>query len=153
MIQQTQLHQETYNRHSFPNDPMKVVLHTLSNGLQLYLSVNPIEPRVFTNIAVRAGSKQDPPDTTGLAHYMEHMLFKGTSKIGTSDWEEEKRLLTQISNLFEQHRSTSDLEAKKKLYEKIDQLSQEAAQFAVPNEYDNLATAIGADATNRLYLG
>ena len=145
---QTALHQAKYDRHSITNDPMKVVIHTLNNGMTLYMSVNPIEPRIFTNIAVRAGSKQDPADTTGLAHYMEHMLFKGTQKIGTINWEKEKKLLEKISDLYEEHRSTNDEDRKKAIYQEIDQVSQAAARFVVPNEYDNLATAIGASATN-----
>lgn len=145
---QSALHQAFYNYTTLPNDPMKVILHTLSNGMSLYLSVNPIEPRVFTNIAVRAGSKQDPADTTGLAHYMEHMLFKGTKQIGTLDWAKEKAILEQISDLFEKHKFSENPEEKKEIYAEIDRLSQEAAKFVVPNEYDNLATAIGADGTN-----
>ena len=68
-----------------PGDPLKAQQYTLPNGLRIFMSVNPNEPRIYTNIAVRAGSKQDPADTTGLAHYMEHMLFKGTSRIGALD--------------------------------------------------------------------
>src|SRR5437868_2290789 len=59
-------------------DPLGVQIYTLKNGLTVYLSVNHTEPRVQTMIAVAAGSKYDPPDATGLAHYLEHLLFKGT---------------------------------------------------------------------------
>jgi len=106
------------------------------------------EPRVFTNIVMRAGSKQDPPDTTGLAHYMEHMLFKGTSKIVTLDWETEKVLLQKISDLYEQHRQTQDKDIKKAIYKEIDQLSNDAAKLVAANEYDKLASSIGAQKTN-----
>lgn len=68
----------------FDNDPFQVKKYTLKNGLQVFLSINPYQPTLSTQIAVRAGSKHDPAETTGLAHYMEHMLFKGTSKIGTA---------------------------------------------------------------------
>ena len=60
------------------NDPMKVRIYTLDNGLKVYMSVNKSEPRIQTYIAVRVGSKNDPKETTGLAHYFEHMMFKGT---------------------------------------------------------------------------
>lgn len=133
---------------SFDNDFLNVLQYTLSNGLQLLLKVNKDEPRIFTNIAIRSGSKQDPAETTGLAHYMEHMLFKGTSKIGTLDWEKEKVLLEKISDLYEQHRQTNDPEEKKAIYKAIDQTSYEAAQLAAANEYDKLASAIGAQKTN-----
>ena len=134
--------------HTYPKDSIKMVHHTLENGLTLMMSVNKNEPRIFTNIVVRAGSKQDPPNTTGLAHYMEHMLFKGTSKIGTINWEKEKVLLAQISDLYELHRESNNSEEKHKLYLEIDRLSQEAAQYVAPNEYDKLVSSIGARGTN-----
>ena len=130
------------------DDSLNVRIYTLPNGLKLYLSVNKSDARVFTNIVVRAGSKQDPPDTTGLAHYMEHMLFKGTSRIGAIDWEKESALLEQISDLYEQHRNTQDTAERKRLYAEIDRLSFEAAKMVAPNEYDKLATALGAKSTN-----
>jgi predicted Zn-dependent peptidase len=71
-------------------DPIQVQMHTLSNGLRLFLTVNKDEPRVYTEIAVRAGSKHDPADTTGLAHYFEHMMFKGTDRLGSLDWPKRK---------------------------------------------------------------
>lgn len=129
-------------------DPMEVQRYRLPNGLQLFLSVNPTEPRIHTNIAFRVGSKYDPPELTGLAHYMEHMLFKGSSRIGTLDWEREAPLLERISALFEQYRQTADPEERRALYRRIDKLSYEASQLAVPNEYDRLATAIGGKDIN-----
>ena len=77
--------------------------HTLANGLTLYLSHNPTEPRVYTQISVRAGSKHDPDQSTGLAHYLEHMLFKGTDKIGSRDWAAEEPLLREIAETYELH--------------------------------------------------
>jgi predicted Zn-dependent peptidase len=129
-------------------DPIRVQMYTLSNGLKLYLSVNKEEPRVYTEIAVRAGSKHDPADTTGLAHYFEHMMFKGTDKLGTLDWEKEKILLDRIEATFEEHRREQDPEKKKVLYAEIDRLSFEAAKYAAANEYDKLVSAIGAKNTN-----
>lgn len=131
-----------------PDDLLKVQRYTLSNGLQLFLSVNKNEPRVYTNIVVRAGSKQDPPETTGLAHYMEHMLFKGTSRIGTLDWEQEKVLLEQISDLYEAHRATQDEAERRRIYAEIDRVSFEAAKLTAPSEYDKLVSNIGAKDTN-----
>jgi len=137
-----------YHYRTVEDDLLGVKQYTLSNGLQLFLSVNPNEPRIFTNIAVRAGSKQDPPETTGLAHYMEHMLFKGTSKIGALNWEKEKPLLEKISDLYEQYRQTEEPGARRKIYAEIDRISYEAAQWAAPNEYDKLVSALGAQKTN-----
>ncbi|MEN0004458.1 MAG: insulinase family protein [Bacteroidota bacterium] len=133
---------------TIPNDPIQVLQHTLSNGMRMYMSINADAPRIFTNIAVRAGSKHDPADTTGLAHYMEHMLFKGTSKIGATNWEEEQVLLQQISDLYEEYRQTTDEVQRTKLYTQIDQISNQAAKLVAANEYDKLASSIGAKATN-----
>ena len=77
---------------SVENDPLNTRIYTLDNGLKIYISVNTDEPRIQTNIVVNTGSKQDPSDATGLAHYLEHMLFKGTDKYGSLDFEKEKVL-------------------------------------------------------------
>jgi len=131
-----------------PGDPIRVHMYTLGNGLRLFLSVNKEEPRVYTEIAVRAGSKHDPADTTGLAHYFEHMMFKGTDRLGSLDWEKEKILLDRIEQLFEEHRAEKDPDQKKTLYAEIDRLSFEAAKLVAANEYDKLVSAIGAKGTN-----
>ncbi len=133
---------------TYKNDPIGLKEYTLANGFKLFMSVNKLEPRVYTEIAVRAGSKHDPADTTGLAHYFEHMMFKGTDRFGTLDWAKEKQILDQIQALFEQHRAEQDLDQKKKLYAEIDRLSFDAAKLAAANEYDKLVTAIGATDTN-----
>ena len=73
------------------NDPSLTQIYRLDNGLTLYLSPNPIAPRIQTLISVNAGSIHDPADATGLAHYLEHMLLKGTDRIGTVNYEEEKK--------------------------------------------------------------
>jgi predicted Zn-dependent peptidase len=130
------------------NDPAKARIYTLSNGLKVYLAQNHDEPRIQTYIPVRTGSNNDPEDNTGLAHYLEHMLFKGTSKLGTVDWETEKALLKQISDLYEQHKRETDPEKKKAIYHKIDEISKTASQYAVANEYDKSVASIGAEGTN-----
>ena len=84
---------------------MQTRLYTLSNGLTVLLSVNHKEPRVAVRIPVRAGSNTDPKDHTGLAHYLEHMVFKGTDKFGSLDWTKEKPLLDKIDGLYEQYNS------------------------------------------------
>ncbi len=129
-------------------DPAKARIYTLKNGLKIYLSVNKNEPRVQTLIAVRAGAKEDPRETTGLAHYFEHMMFKGSTNFGTSNWEAEAPLIKQISDLFELRCQTTDEVERAKLYAQIDSLSQIASQYAVANEYDKISSMIGATGTN-----
>ena len=75
-----------YTYETVTNDPMGVRLYTLGNGLNVYFSVIKDAPRIQTLISVKAGSLVDPEQTTGLAHYFEHMMFKGTSKFGTTNW-------------------------------------------------------------------
>lgn len=131
-----------------PNDPFNVRTYTLSNGLTVFISVNKDVPRVQTLIAVRAGSKFDPAETTGLAHYLEHMVFKGTNQLGTNNWAKEKVLLDSVSANFEYHKNEKDPAKKKKLYAKIDSFSHEASKYAIPNEYDKMTTSLGAQGTN-----
>src|SRR5437016_7230219 len=83
-----------------PKDPMAVQIYQLDNGLTVYLTENHETPRFEAQIAVRAGSKQDPAESTGLAHYLEHMLFKGTTKVGTLDYEKEKPHLDRVTELY-----------------------------------------------------
>jgi len=130
------------------NDPTGLRLYTLDNGLKVYLSKNEEEPKIQTFIAVRAGSIYDPKESTGLAHYLEHMVFKGTSKIGTQDYEKEKVLLDTISNLYETHKATANPQKKKELYKRIDEVSQEASKISIPNEYDKMISSLGAERTN-----
>jgi len=129
-------------------DPIGASVHTLSNGLTVMLSVNRAEPRVQTLIAVRAGSKHDPADNTGLAHYLEHMLFKGTDRLGAKDYPSEKSLLDRIESLYEEYTSTADEGSRGRLYRTIDSLSGVASRFVIANEYDRLLAALGARETN-----
>ncbi len=137
-----------YSCTTIPDDPLQTRIYTLDNGLTVYMSPNHDEPRVYTSIAVRAGSKNDPSETTGLAHYLEHMLFKGTDSIGSLDFNKEKVELQKITDLYEQYRSTDDPDKRADIYRQIDSTSNLAAQYTVPNEYDKLLSAIGARGTN-----
>ncbi len=130
------------------NDPTGLRLYTLENGLKVYLSQNTDEPKIQTFIPVRAGSVYDPKDNTGLAHYLEHMVFKGTDEIGTQDWQAEKVILDQISDLYEAHKAETDPEAKKAIYKKIDSTSLAASQISIANEYDKMVSSLGAQGTN-----
>ena len=130
------------------NDPYNAKIYTLKNGLKVYLSVNKNAPRIQTMIAVKAGSKFDPPQTTGLAHYLEHMMFKGSHDFGTQNWAKESVLLDSVSAYFEYHKNEKDEAKKTLLYAKIDSFSYEASKLAIPNEYDKMMTSLGAKGTN-----
>jgi zinc protease len=124
-------------------DPMAVQIYQLDNGLKVYLTENHETPRFEAQIAVRAGSKNDPAETTGLAHYLEHLLFKGTSHLGTTDFEKEKPHLDRITELYEQHFRETDPEKRKKIYEEINKENQLASQYEIPNEMDKLYKSMG----------
>ena len=139
------------NKHKYESvksDPMQTRIYTLKNGLKVYLSVNKEEPRIQANIAVRTGSRNDPAETTGLAHYLEHLMFKGTNHFGTSNAEAEAPLLDEIEQRYEAYRLLTDPEERRQAYHEIDSVSQEAAKFNIPNEYDKLMALIGSDGTN-----
>ena len=137
-----------YKYETVKGDPMNTKIYTLDNGLKVYMTVNKETPRVQTYIAVKVGSKNDPKETTGLAHYLEHLMFKGTESFGTADYAAEKPLLDSIKTLFEIYRTKTDPEERKALYHRIDSISYEASKIAIPNEYDKLMAIIGADNTN-----
>ena len=129
-------------------DPMQTRFYTLGNGMTVILSPTKKEPRMHVYIATKAGSKTDPADHTGLAHYLEHMMFKGTEHYGSLDWSKEKPLLTVIDNLYEEYNHTTDEAKRKVIYHRIDSVSGVAAKFAIANEYDKMMGSMGAKGTN-----
>ena len=133
---------------SYGNDPLKVRQYTFANGLTLITSNQTKSPRVYTMVAVRTGSKNDPAEHTGLAHYLEHMLFKGTDRYGSLDWAKEAPLLKQIDQLYERYNHSTDAAERKSIYRAIDSVSQLAAKFSIANEYDKMCQALGAQGTN-----
>lgn len=133
---------------SVPGDPMGTRIYTLDNGLKVYMSVNKETPRIQTYIAVRSGGKNDPADNTGLAHYLEHIMFKGTEKVGTQDYEAEKPMLDQIQSLYDVYRTKTDPAEREAIYHQIDSISYEASKIAIPNEYDKMMAIIGSEGSN-----
>lgn len=131
-----------------PEDGLGVTVHRLSNGMTVYLSPNRQEPRVSYEIAVRAGSRHDPLEATGMAHYLEHMQFKGTARLGTIDYAREKPHLDRIESLYDRLFQAHDPEKRKQLYAEIDKESQAAARYASPNEFDKLYSASGFTQVN-----
>jgi len=130
------------------NDPAATRFYTMKNGLSVILSKNTKEPRIAVRVAVRAGSNSDPKEHTGLAHYLEHLLFKGTDNYGSLDWAKEKPLLDKIESLYEQYNSTTDEARRKEIYKEIDRVSGEAAKFAITGEYMRMMKALGSQRTN-----
>jgi len=139
---------KTYDYKTVVGDPTQMRIYTLDNGLKVYMSVNKDRPRIQTYIAVRTGSKNDPAETTGLAHYLEHIMFKGTTNFGSSNVDAERPLLDSIRSRFEQYRHITDPAERKAFYHEIDSISQLAAVYNIPNEYDKLMASIGSEGSN-----
>jgi predicted Zn-dependent peptidase len=139
---------QNYHKETYQNDPMNVIHYTLDNGLQVFMSVNKDVPRIQTYIAVRVGSKNDPSESTGLSHYLEHLMFKGTNHFGTLDWAKEQEQLKKIEALYEVYNHTTAPAQRKAIYHQIDSVSYEASKYAIPNEYDKMMSMIGAQGTN-----
>ena len=130
------------------NDPIKARFYTLKNGLTVILTENKKEPRIAVNVAVRAGSNTDPKEHTGLAHYLEHILFKGTDKFGTLNWQKEKPYIDSITEAYEKYTTINDPAKRKAAYAEIDRLSGEASKYSIANEYDKLMSNLGSQGTN-----
>ena len=131
------------------DDPMDVKVHTLDNGLTVYLSENHQEPRISAWVMTRAGSSQDPRDVTGMAHYLEHMLAnKGTQRMGTLDFAAEKPHLNQIRALYDELFTTTDEVRRRELYALIDAEGQAANEYAVANELKQLWGLMGGRGLN-----
>ena len=130
------------------NDPTHTRFYTLKNGLTVIISENHLEPRVMALFTTKAGSKNDPATNTGLAHYLEHMLFKGTDRFGSLDYAKEKVELDRIESLYEDYNHTKDKAERKAIYHSIDSISGVAAKLAIANEYDKMMSNIGSTVTN-----
>lgn len=129
-------------------DPLNARIYTLDNGLKVYLSANKQAPKIYTLIAVSTGSKDDPHDAQGLSHYLEHMLFKGTDRFGTKNYEMEKPLLDTITAMYERRRADTDTAMRRLIYHKIDSVSYLASGYAIANEYDKMIADIGGTESN-----
>ncbi len=116
----------------------------LSNGMTLIVARDNSMPRVTMMTAVKAGSIDEPVNATGLAHYLEHMLFKGTDRISALNYAGEAPLLEKITELYEARRQSPDPAEQERIYLTIDKLSGEAAEFSCADEYTSLLQSIGA---------
>ena len=127
---------------------LKTKTYHLDNGLKVVLCENHDQPEIYGAVYVHAGSKNDPTDATGIAHYFEHMMFKGTDRIGTINWEKEKVYLDSISLMYDKLHETSDPAARETIQHKINELSLASTDYAIPNEVDVILTQMGGKSLN-----
>ena len=130
------------------DNPLKVHTYKLSNGLTIYLNEDHNTTSVFGAVVVSGGGKRDPKDATGIAHYLEHLLFKGTEKMGTTNYLQEKVYLDSIEIKYENLAHVVDENEKNKLQTDINRLSIKASEYAIPNEFDRLIEQMGGSWIN-----
>ncbi|MEM6643656.1 MAG: insulinase family protein [Bacteroidota bacterium] len=140
--------EDGYQYEYVEGDAMNTRIYTLDNGLKVYLSAYENAPRVHVFMPVKAGGKNDPVENTGLAHYLEHMMFKGNDKFGSLDYKKEVVMLDSIEQMFNHYATLEDAEARKTFYAKIDEYSNKAAEYAIPNEYDKMISMLGGKGLN-----
>ncbi len=128
--------------------PLKVETIYLSNGLKVIMAEEHSQPKIYGAVMVHAGSKNEDPQATGVAHYFEHIMFKGTDRIGTTDWEKEKPYLDSISDLYDQMQATKDEGVRQQLQMEINRLNIEASKYAIANETDAILQQMGCTGLN-----
>jgi len=130
------------------NPILELESYTLDNGLTVFLNQDTTANRVFGAVMVNAGGKHEYPDATGMAHYLEHMLFKGTVKYGSSDFEKEKVHLDSINLLYEKLASSSDKELRREIQLAINKQAIKASKYGLPNEFHKMLKSIGGTGIN-----
>ncbi|MEL6561384.1 MAG: insulinase family protein [Bacteroidota bacterium] len=130
------------------NATLKVESYQLENGFTVFLNPDPTATRVFGMVTVSAGAKNENPDATGMAHYLEHLLFKGTTELGTYDYQKEKPHLDSISILYEQLAKATTDESRLSIQKQINQQALKASKYGLPNEFDKLLKSIGSTGIN-----
>ena len=133
---------------AFAQDELRVETFYLKNGLKVIMCENHDQPKIYGSVVVHAGSKNEDPAATGVAHYFEHIMFKGTDRIGTTNWEKEKPYLDSISDLYDQIQATQDAEKRHQLQLEVNRLNIEASKYAIPNETDAILQQMGCTGLN-----
>ena len=129
-------------------NPLKVETFRLDNGLKVILCEEHSQPKVYGCVVVHAGSKNEKPTATGVAHYFEHIMFKGTDRIGTTDWAKEKLYLDSISQAYDRLHATKDAKQRHDIQLEINRLNIAASKYAIPNEVDAILQKMGCTRLN-----
>ncbi|MDR2835618.1 MAG: insulinase family protein, partial [Bacteroidales bacterium] len=130
------------------NNQYKLETFVLDNGLTVYLNEDKNVPNIIGAVVIKTGGKYDPANATGTSHYLEHMMFKGNEIIGTTNYNEEKLILDEISKKYDELGKITDNEERKKIQKEINELSIKAGEFAIPNDLDKILDEIGSTFVN-----
>ncbi len=147
------LHPDTVQAQSIENIEQNVTEFTLDNGLQVIVIERDVAPVASFVTHVGVGSVNEQVGQTGLTHVFEHMAFKGTSTIGTTNWEEEKQVMEQMDEayrewLMESRSPNPDQERLDLLWNRFEQLQEEAGEYVVNNEFSEIVEREGAVGLN-----
>ncbi len=131
----------------------RVTEFTLDNGLQFIVIERDIAPVVSFVTFVDVGSVNEPANHTGIAHIFEHMVFKGTQTIGTTDWEQEQEFIDEMDRVYrewlrEQERPNPDPERLDELMEEFESYQAKASEFVVNNEFSQIVEREGGTGMN-----
>ncbi|MGB0523174.1 MAG: M16 family metallopeptidase [Flammeovirgaceae bacterium] len=129
-------------------DILKVNSYQLANGLTVFLNQDSTANKVFGAVMVNTGAKHESPNATGMAHYLEHLLFKGTQVFGTADYQKEKTYLDSITVLYQRLGQTTDEDQRLAIQKAINEQAIKASKYGLPNEFDKLLRSIGSTGIN-----
>lgn len=133
---------------AWAQQPVKVETFKLKNGLKVILCEEHSQSKIYGGVVVHAGSKNENPNATGVAHYFEHIMFKGTDRIGTTNWAAEKLYLDSISDAYDQLHATQDAAKRHDIQKEINRLNIAASKYAIPNEVDAILQKMGCTGLN-----
>jgi predicted Zn-dependent peptidase len=141
---------EAQNLESFEE---RVTEFTLDNGLHFIIIERDIAPVASFVTFVDVGSANEPVNNTGIAHIFEHMVFKGSKEIGTTDWEEESQHIEAMDRAYrawvrEKYQPVPDEEKMNQYWEEFEKHKEEASRYVVTNEFDEIVSREGATGLN-----
>lgn len=132
----------------------RLTVETLDNGLTLLVYERPVAPVVSFFTHVDVGSAQEVPGITGLAHMFEHMAFKGTTFVGTKDYEAEKKALDAVDRAYHalaaERRKPDGGNAERlaELEAEFARAQEKAGEYIVANEFDDIVSRAGGVGLN-----
>ncbi len=131
----------------------RVTEHTLTNGWTFILVTRPVAPVFAFMTAVNVGAAQEGAGITGLAHMFEHMAFKGTTRLGTTNYDAEKRALEELERAYLAYqdartRTAPDAEHVERLHDTFQRKQRAAAAFVESNAFANVIEREGGVGLN-----
>lgn len=128
--------------------PEDIHRFTLDNGLTVVIAEDHDSPEIFGELVVNVGAKDGPEEATGMAHYLEHMLFKGTKALGTTNWEKEKKHIDRIYSLYDELGELEDTAKRSSILDSINEASKKAQQYGMPSEFESVVKKMGGTGLN-----